>query len=138
MIRLHTSMKDLDGTAYFELLPGPYRGECWGPNSVFLDEEAFGLIEPIFVRLCPKYDHYAFTDIGRPLWRDILTELDALAAVLDDTPTDRELSSRLGFFFRDTERKFFENRTASIVELREMLLGLTSWIRIQLNENSVI
>lgn len=138
MIRLHTSTKDLEGTAYFELLPGPYREECWGPNSVFLDEEGFGFIEPIFVKLCPKYDHYAFTEIGRPLWQDILKELDRLAAILDDEPTDEVVSSRLGFFFRDTERKFFEDRTTSVAQLRQMLVQLTSWLRFQLNDQSVI
>lgn len=138
MIRLHTLTQELRGTAYVELLPGPYRDQCWGPSSVFLDEEAFGFIEPIFRKLCPKYDHYAFTEIGRPLWQDILRELDALATLLDSRPTDEALSSRLGFFFHDTQSKFFENRAESLTRLHALIRELASWIRAQLNEHSVI
>ena len=138
MIKLYTSTREIKGTDYFELLPGPYRNEHWGANSVFMDEETFGFIEPIFVKLCPKYGHYALTEIGRPLWQNILEELDALSAVLEKEPTDEVLSSRLGFFYEDTEREFYENRTRNVAQLRQMLRELTAWVRGQLSEQSVI
>lgn len=66
MITLYRSTAELEGTAYIELLPRPYRDQCWRPRSVFLDEEAFGFIEPMIEKLCFKYNHYAFTEIGAP------------------------------------------------------------------------
>ena len=138
MISIHRSTAELEGTAYFELLPGAYGGHCWGPNSLFFSEEVFGFVEPIFAQLCPEYDHYAFTEIGQPLWRDILKELDALATLLGSGPSDAALSSRLGFFFPETERKFFESRNESILQLRQMIGELVTWLRGQLEKHDVI
>ncbi len=135
---LHRSRGELEGTAYFEFLPGLYQGECWGPTSVFLGEEAFGFVEPIFARLCPNYDHYAFTQVRRTLWREVLSELDDIVTVLGGTPSDEILADRLGFFFRDTERKFFESKTANVALLRQTLVDLTSWLRSQLKGHDVI
>src|SRR5204862_292237 len=61
---LQTDAAALEGTAYFEFLPGRYAGECWGRQSVFLTEQAFAHIEPIFQKHRPDFDHYAFTEIA--------------------------------------------------------------------------
>ena len=104
---------------------------------MFLDEEAFEFIEPIFVRLCPEYDHYAFTEIGRPLWSDILKAVDVLSEALDGESFDETSLSCVGFS-ADERRRFLESSTTSLVELRQMLLELTSWIRLQLKEQNVV
>lgn len=39
-----------DGTVFFELLPRPYEKECWNADSIYIDEEVFGLIEPARIR----------------------------------------------------------------------------------------
>ncbi|MEH1940550.1 MAG: hypothetical protein V7L01_10080 [Nostoc sp.] len=44
-IRLIRSLSELDGTCYFEILPGRYEGNCWNQNSVFITEEVFGYFE---------------------------------------------------------------------------------------------
>lgn len=51
-IRLIRNNKDRDGTCYFEFLPGIYRDKCWNEESVFMDEEVFGFIEPILCMSC--------------------------------------------------------------------------------------
>jgi hypothetical protein len=55
---------ELEGTAYIELLPGKYGGECWGQHSVFLTEEAFGFFEKTVEKFVPTFDHYAFVEIA--------------------------------------------------------------------------
>ena len=138
MIKLFRSTAELEGTAYFELLPGPYRNSCWGPDSVFLDEEGFGFVEPVFVRWCPTFDHYAFTEIGRPLWGDILKELDALADLLRGEPSDENIRATFGFFFGDTEENFFAHPRENRKALREMIESLAGWVRTKLEQHDVV
>jgi hypothetical protein len=138
MIKLYRDTAELEGTAYFELSPGPYRESCWGPDSVFLDEEAFGFIEPIFERLCPTFGHYAFTEIGRPLWHDILRELDARADMLRGDPSDEHVRATLGFFGLDTDSKFFALPTENKQALRELIEALAAWVRAKLQHHNVM
>lgn len=77
--RLIRHTRELSGTCYFELLPGPYCGKCWNEGSVFLSEGAFGLFEPVIASHEPRFDHYSFVEIPRPTWEYILVELDQLA-----------------------------------------------------------
>lgn len=62
-IRLIRDLSELQGTYYFEILPGKYQDKCWNQNSVFMTEEVFGYLEPIFERRAPNFDHYAFVEI---------------------------------------------------------------------------
>jgi hypothetical protein len=59
-IHLIRDKRQLEGTAYFEFLPGRYTGQHWNEKSVYLDEEVLGLIEKPFMDSLPSYDHYAF------------------------------------------------------------------------------
>ncbi len=74
-IKIITDKNELEGTCYFEILPGKYKGQCWKDCSIFLDEEVFSLIEPAFERHVPNYDHYAFTDVSKEQWNMILNDL---------------------------------------------------------------
>lgn len=74
-VKIITDKNELEGTCYFEILPGKYNGECWKDNSIFLDEEVFDLIEPAFERHVPNYDHYVFTDVSKEQWNKILDDL---------------------------------------------------------------
>jgi hypothetical protein len=126
---LHTTTSTLEGTAYFEFLPGRYNDRCWGDSSVFLDEGAFGFIEPAFVRLLPDYDHYSFVAIQGPRWSPILAELDRLSSLLNSDPSDLDLAENLGFFSRATQENFFADRTRSIGDVRAMIAALAAWLR---------
>ena len=53
-IHLITQLSELHHTVYIEFYPGPYREECWCSDSVFLTEEAFSFVEPIFRRHTPN------------------------------------------------------------------------------------
>jgi len=82
-VRLIRDKTELQGTCYFEFLPGPYRKKCWNEGAVFLAEDVFRLFEPIIARHEPRFDHYSFVGILRPTWERILPEFDLLAAASD-------------------------------------------------------
>ena len=105
---------------------------------MFLDEEAFGFVRPAIERLCPKYDYYAYTAIEAALWHSIVLEWEDLAAFLATSPRDAALAARLNFPFPDTEGRFFERREESVARLQAMLGELMAWVRVELEEHSVI
>lgn len=74
-IHLITSLADLHHTVYIEFYPGPYRDKCWCSDSVFLTEEAFGFVEPIFRRHTPNYDYYSFMELPRIAGAQVIAEL---------------------------------------------------------------
>src|SRR5947209_17733288 len=78
-IRLIRDKAELHGTCYFELLPGEYKGRCWNDGSVFVAEDAFGLVEPTIERHEPRFDHFSFVSIRRPAWERITADLERLA-----------------------------------------------------------
>ena len=96
---------------------------------MFLDEEAFGFIEPAFVRLLPDYDHYSFVAIRGPRWTPILAELDRLTSLLNSDPSDVDLAENLGFFCRATQENFFADRTRSVGDVRAVIVSLAAWLR---------
>jgi hypothetical protein len=135
---LHTSPATLVGTAYFELLPGRHQDKCWNEGSVFLDEEAFGYIEPVCARALPEYDHYAFTAVQTPRWSAILTEFDRILLILDANPTDLDLARTLRFYYPDTESKFFADRGTGIANVRDMVRQLRGWLHETLREHDCV
>ncbi|WP_321872656.1 hypothetical protein [Burkholderia ubonensis] len=71
-IRIIRDLSELEGTAYIELMGGPYARKCWNAGSLFFKEEVFGLLEPAIARQIPDYDHFAFTGIGMTDWLSIV------------------------------------------------------------------
>jgi hypothetical protein len=55
--------------------------------------------------------------------------LHRLAELLGATPTDLELATNLGFFFRNTQERFFGGRPQTVNEVRTMILDLSAWLR---------
>ena len=74
-IHLITQLSELHHTVYIELYPGPYRDKCWCSDSVFLTEEAFAFVEPIFRRHTPDYDYYSFMELPRIAGAQVIAEL---------------------------------------------------------------
>ena len=102
-IHLITQLSELHHTVYIELYPGPYRDKCWCSDSVFLTEEAFAFVEPIFRRHTPDYDYYSFMELPRLAGTQVIAELtgfvrairgEALVAPL--APSAAEALERIG------------------------------------------
>src|SRR5689334_15539437 len=105
-IRLIHDQAELRGTAYFELLPGSYRGKCWNDGSVFLTEEAWGYVERVVSELEPTYDHYAFTEVRAETWRLIFAKLRLLRGQVLAAQTVAQLPDEIGFFFKTSRDEF--------------------------------
>jgi hypothetical protein len=82
-VHVHADRLMLDGTQYFELLPGRYDGKHWVPGARFIHEYTFSLIEGIFEKHLPDYDHYTFIEVLRPQWEPILRDLASLRTALE-------------------------------------------------------
>jgi len=86
-IHLITQLSELHHTVYIEFYPGPYRDKCWCSDSVFLTEEAFGFVEPIFRRHTPDYDYYSFMELPRIAGAQVIAELTGVVrAIRGETP----------------------------------------------------
>ena len=58
--KLISDKNELDGTCYFEFLPGKYKDKCWNDNSVFLTLDIIEIIEDLLEKSNEKYDYYDF------------------------------------------------------------------------------
>ncbi len=85
-IRLITDLSDLHHSLYIELYPGPNRDRCWCSDSVFMTEDAFAFVEPIFRYHIPEYDHYTFMELPRLAGIRVVGALTALARAIDGEP----------------------------------------------------
>ena len=116
------------GSCYMEMLPGPFKGNCWNAESLFFDPDAdgFGIVEAIVSSHVPSYDHYGNTTIdGRTCW-DIVRDLEELVGILrsDASPSDMQrlpIFQRNAYFFANVEK----NRPA----LLKMVTELVAWLR---------
>jgi hypothetical protein len=135
---IHTDPASLSGTAYFEIVPGPYVQLHWQPGSLFLDEERFGYIEPIIAKHVPDYDHYAMVEVPREAWVPILTELSELEEALQSTNEFSKVRSRIGFFFERSEETFLSELESNVTKLRIMIGELRSWLSETLESHEVV
>ena len=137
-VRLIRSTTELEGTCYFEFLPGRYDQKCWNEGSVFLSEEAFDLIEPIFLRRVPEFDHYAFVEINRSRWSLIVGDLEVLTERLATVNGVDELRDLVrvtnAFDEHDLRTAFVEYKRL----IRQMLTDLAAWLRGQASRHEII
>lgn len=137
-IRLIRNKHELQGTCYFEFLPGPYAGNCWNKSSVYLDEETFGFLEPTLVRHARSIDRFSFAVVPSKQWGPIADDLDSLAEFLAKVDSMDAVRDRLGWFFTDSESKFAEHFSANARALATVSRELAVWTRGQLQDHDSI
>jgi len=127
-IKLVTDIEELSGTDYFEFLPREYSGVCWNPDSVFLDEEVFTLIEPIFEKNVPSFDHYAFQLIEAQaiegIIQDLRTLLTSLPALTPDT-----VEEVLSMMFVNSAENFRSDFEINKIRTIKMIESLVDWLQ---------
>lgn len=133
-----TDSKELEGTCYIEVLPGKYQGKCWNAESVFFTEEHFRFIERTIIRHYPKHDHYAFSDINKHVWNNILADLDGLYQSIDDSTRLSDIRNEVDLIFTSTEQSFLAAETENIQKLRQMLNSFVQWAREALHSHDSI
>lgn len=127
-IRIIRDKTELDGTAYIELLAGPYKNQCWVEGSLFFDEEVFGYLEPAIERQVPDYDHYSFTEISSDDWARIGSDLGSVWLKLGESSSTAELGDSVGFIFLDSQTKFDANYAANAAALRALIQDVCAWV----------
>jgi len=126
-IKIIRNKSELHGTCYIELSLGKYQRKHWEDTSLFFEEETFGLIEMIFERNIPGYDHYSMNDADSESWYKVIAELKELEALLDVTDEFDDLIGKVGFVFGGT-RDYFQNHfQLSKAQLQKMVSELTAW-----------
>jgi hypothetical protein len=130
--------RELRGTCYFEFLPGEYRNECWNEGAVFLAEEVFELIEPVFVYHEPNFDHFSFVCIRRPTWEQIILDLESLANAAKSAETMTDLQGVAGFLVTTSEKWLAYNFRMHADALASMTEELIDWLREQLRQHECI
>ena len=138
IIRIIRRKAELEGTAYVELLPGPYKNQCWTDGSLFFEEEVFGYMEPIILRHVPAYDHYAFTEIAANKWASIVSDFRPLEVALERATSVQELKAEVGFLFRGAEVRFAENFQANKDALVRLLNEVSAWVSSKVSEHGCI
>ena len=117
----------LDGTGYFELSLGKYRRVHWEDTSLFFDEEVFGLIEPIFERHVPGYDHYDMMDADSNAWKRINEDLLTLKETLDNSNDINGILGHVGFVFSGSRDYFANHYDQCKSQLISLIEDLVNW-----------
>lgn len=111
------------GTTFFELLPRKYEGVCWNADAVYVEEEVFGLIEPIIYQSVSTYDHYSFTELYPAEVEKIVAGLERLINQIERY--DEQKLIELGYLFQTTAARVAEDW----ISIRPRLLHLCSTLR---------
>ena len=88
--QLHADPSEVTGPHWFELAPGPYERKHWQPGSRFISEFTFCLIEGIFERHAPAFDHFSYAEVPSSQWKIILADLAILRAALVEAWRNRQ------------------------------------------------
>ena len=128
----------LEGTAYFEFLPGRYANEHWNDGSVFLDEEIFCLIERPFMDSLSGYDHYAFCDVAAEQWQPVLTGLQKSRDHFSRAKTPEDIADQFCCVWDSTTASFADDFPRNRKDLIRLIDELTEWIKETLMEHGSI
>jgi hypothetical protein len=137
-IRLIHNLGELQGSCYFEILPGKYEDKCWNQNSVFMTEDSFSYLEPIFENRVSNFDHYSFVKIAKDDWLVILADFDSLLSILGRTENIEKLEREIDFVFRDSVGSFADDFQASKIDLMILIKDFSEWVQNQLKSQECI
>lgn len=137
-IELISDNTKLNGTCYIELLPGPYKKKCWNANSVFFEDEVFGLLEPTFEKHFTNFDHFAFQEISRDVWTAIISDLQSLSSGIKSAGTVGNLCPSLGCLVKSTNEDFNSQSTENSLSLSRAIDDLIEWINTTLVDHETI
>lgn len=126
------NLDEIKGTCYMEVLPDKYKGKCWNADSLYFEEEDMGYFEPIIKQYFPSYDHYAFNEINKKDWLNIVKHFKKILNQLDHMEMD-ELRKYIGFIFKNSEENFCKNLEEEKIRLKNILKLFISWLENKLD-----
>ncbi len=135
-VQVFTLESKSEGTAFFELLPRRYDGACWNADSVYVEEEVFGLIEPIIYESVSTYDHYAFTELYPAEIQKIVFGLSRLVEQIE-RGDERKLMN-LGYLFQTTEARVADEWPNIRPRFHNLCSTLRDWLYQRLSEGQTV
>ena len=136
-IRIIRNLKELEGTCYFEFLSGPYKDKCWLPDSVYISEDAFDLIEPIFNKRIKKFDHFAFNEATSEEIQAVCKDLDTIFQQLNKCENISQLENTIKVGEQAT-KELSEDFDQNLAIFKIMVKELTEWLKQNAKEKGVI
>lgn len=136
-LELIQQLSELDGGEFLEVFPGPFKGRSWNEESVYIDDKAFALIEPILKRYAPNFDHRSNTAISKDAWLSIISELRALSRDLAIAATPEDLEFSLGTRYGSVGEFNLQFRK-NADSLRALIDAWLPWLERSLETQTVI
>lgn len=137
-IKLIHKLVELDGGQFLEVFPGPFKGRSWNEQSVYIEDEAFALIEPIVSKHAPEFDRCRNTAITKEGWSGIIADLKELRSILADAKSMQDLPSTMQFRddgSRDDFGSDFSENSRKVITLVDELI---TWLSVQIESQPVI
>lgn len=128
---------EFTGTLYFEFVPGGYTGNHWQENAVYLSDEVFELIEPVFVKVIPSFGRYSPNEISRSNWELIINEFQALKAALVKASTAADVREKI-WISEKFETLFFEHFDDARFAVLKLITDLNAWLSVQLRTHEKV
>jgi len=137
-IQLIQQLSELDGGEFLEIFPGPYKGRSWNEQSVYIEDKAFALMEPIVKKHAPDFNHRSNTPISKDQWLLIIADLQALSAALASAKSPDELKGKLGSREGSSDNEFNSQFPKNSTSLKTLIDAWVAWLTKELNGQTVI
>jgi hypothetical protein len=129
-LKLITNKEELEGTAYFELLPGQFNNKFWNNNAIFMSEPSFCFMEDIVSKHYADYDHYDCSmNIHRDLWISIITDLQYRKAIVDEAMDAELLISECRFLYPYTIGELRKDWNAYKEKIQALFESTIDWLQ---------
>lgn len=119
--------EELDGTCYFEYLPGKYQDKCWNSHSVYLTEDSTAFIEDLFHQISIDYDHYSFTELNTEQIKQFIDLVDSRISKMKSS-NQYKLETKM------FSEYYYNNLMDDYINFKEQIITLLFDLKIWLNE----
>lgn len=137
-IQLIQKLAELDGGQFFEVFPGPFKGRAWNEQSVYIEDEAFALIESVVKKHAPEFDGNRNTSIAKEGWIAIISDLQELKNELTKVNSMEELPSSMQFRHEFSRSDFGGNVQGNVSSLITLIDAFIAWLTRELESQPVI
>lgn len=128
--RILTDLSLLDGTEYFELLPGKYKGVCWNNGSLFIDALYWSdFLDFVITKHVSAYDYYEFTYLYPNECISIAAELSKLSISISQVENFEDLQRirNIHYFSEEFNKNFALEKSF----LSKFYLIISQWLNEQ-------
>ena len=126
------------GGPYFEFLPGEYKQTHWNDISIFVEEEVFELIEPVFRKhLRDSFNPFGPTRVSKLKSDDLINELKNFGTILRNSKSLAEIKEKVDFPI-PTSEMFELNVEQQKEDLASLIDELVEWLNSTFRSHELI